>query len=113
MRCAELVEAIFRRTLAPHCVRCSAGVETKPLLALSLLGKPPLFGGPLQPVLLECKRWSVAGGILRSSMTLRRGCHLGQEHQGRPSPPMREILPSPLVVLLGRPVDSRLDSKER
>jgi hypothetical protein len=55
----------------------------------------------------------VAGGILGNSMTLHRGCHPGQEHQGRPTPPMREILPSPLVVLLGRPVEFRLDSEER
>lgn len=64
--------------------------------------------GEVQAVLLECKAWGLASGILGSSMTLRRGCCSGQEHQGRPAPPMRETLPSPLVLLLGRPVESRL-----
>src|SRR5688572_4403583 len=35
--------------------------------------------------------------------------HTGCEHQGKPLPPMREKLHSPLVLLLGCPLDSRLD----
>jgi len=42
-------------------------------------------------------------------MTPHRGCQPGQEHLGRPTPPMREKLHSHLVLLLGRSVDSRLD----
>ena len=59
----------------------------------------------MEPVLLECNLWGVAGGIL--SATLHRGCHPGQEHPGGPTAPMREVR-SQLVLLLGRPVDSRL-----
>ncbi len=36
------------------------------------------------------------------------GMHPGCEHQGKPLPPMREKWRSPLEVLLGCPVDSRL-----
>ena len=44
---------------------------------------------PLEPVLLECNLgWGVAGGILR--VIPHRGCHPGQEHLGRPTPPMGE-----------------------
>ena len=37
----------------------------------------------------------------------------GCEHQGKPLPPMREKLHSPLVLLLGCPVDSRLGQRAR
>jgi hypothetical protein len=37
----------------------------------------------------------------------------GKEHLGRPTPPMREKSHSPLVLLLGRLVDTRLGHKAR
>ena len=37
------------------------------------------------------------------------GMHPGCEHQGKPLRPMSEELHSPLELLLGCPVDSRLD----
>ena len=49
--------------------------------------------------------WGMAGGILGCEEA--PGMHPGQEHLGGPKLPMREIH-SQLVLLLGRPVDSRL-----
>ena len=43
---------------------------------------------PLEPLLLECNRWGRGDSILECSKTPHRGCHWGQEHLGRPSPPM-------------------------
>jgi hypothetical protein len=41
------------------------------------------------------------------------GMHPGCEHQGQPLPPMREKSHSPLVLLLGCPVDPRLGQRAR
>jgi hypothetical protein len=67
-------------------------------------------------VLLECHGWGaavVSCGVERHHTGMPTGAHrpdvLREEHLGRPSPPMG-LEP---VVLLGRPVDTRLGHRAR
>jgi hypothetical protein len=67
--------------------------------------KPQTPKNPLHAVLLEWNRRGVAEYPWRDKLT---GDAPGCEHLGRPMRPMREKLASPLVLLLGCPVESRL-----
>ena len=62
-------------------------------------------------MLLEYKEWGMAGGILWSRKTLRRGCCLGQGASGQTDRAHETFLA--LAMLLGCPVETRLDGKER
>jgi len=56
----------------------------------------------MEPVLLECNLgWGVADGIL--VVIPHRGCQPGQEHLGKPTPPMGETSDlSPWCYLVAR-----------
>jgi hypothetical protein len=66
--------------------------------------------GSVHALLLECNRRGVAEYPLRDHLT---GMSPGCEHQGKPLAPMREKSRSPLVLLLGCPVDPRLGERTR